>query len=155
MRLTEAELVLWGERIGDTVDTPVFLGLRGPLGAGKSVLARAIGAGLGVQQPMPSPSFNLLFRYEARLGLQVVHMDLYRLEGPDELWELGWEELGQPNEVVLVEWPERAQHLVPEDHWIIELAPVPGHPSLRDVEVHRVGAPPELAGFPMTVSGGR
>jgi len=153
MRLEEAALVRWGERIGDTVDTPAFLGLRGPLGAGKSVLARAIGKGLGVDQPMPSPSFNLLFRYAARLGVQVVHMDLYRLDSPDELFELGWEELGQPNEVALVEWPERAGMLLPADHWIIELTPVPGRPLLRDVSVVRVGSPPELAGFPMTVSG--
>lgn len=154
MRLDEKSLVRWGERIGETVDTPVFFGLRGPLGAGKSVLARAIGQGLGVAQPMPSPSFNLLFRYEAELGVQVVHMDLYRIESPDELWELGWEELGQPDEVVLVEWPERAGPHLPEDHWIIELSPVPGRPLLRDVGVVRVGTPPELAAFPMTISGG-
>lgn len=152
MRLEEADLARWGERIGETLDTPVFLGLRGPLGAGKSVLARAIGRGLGVRQPMPSPSFNLLFRYGAHMGVQVVHMDLYRLESPDELWELGWEELGQPNEVVLVEWPERAGMLLPRDHWVIELTPVPGRQSLRDVSVVRVGSPPELAGFPMSLS---
>lgn len=154
MRLDEAALVRWGERVGQTVDTPVFLGLQGPLGAGKSVLARAIGQGLGVKQPMPSPSFNLLFRYGARLGVQVVHMDLYRLDTPDELWELGWEELGQPNEVVLVEWPERAEGFLPPDHWLIELSLVPGRPLLRDVGVVRVGQPPELAGFPMSLAGG-
>ena len=66
MRLDEASLVRWGERVGQTLNAPVFLGLLGPLGAGKSVLARAIGLGLGVAQAMPSPSFNLLFRYQAR-----------------------------------------------------------------------------------------
>lgn len=154
MRLDEAGLVRWGERIGGTVDTPVFLGLQGPLGAGKSVLARAIGQGLGVKQPMPSPSFNLQFRYGANLGVQVVHMDLYRLASAGELWELGWEELGQPNEVVMVEWPERAEGFLPPDHWLIELSLVPGRPLLRDVGVVRVGHPPELAGFPMSLTGG-
>ena len=154
MRLVEKELTRWGERIGETLDAPAFLGLQGPLGAGKSVLARAIGQGLGVSQPMPSPSFNLLFRYPASLGIQVVHMDLYRLTSTDELWELGWEELGQPNEIVLVEWPERAGRFLPPDHWLIELAPVTGKPLLRDVGAVRVGHPPELAGFPMTVAWG-
>ena len=154
MRLDEAALVRWGERIGETVDAPVFLGLQGPLGAGKSVLARAIGQGLGVKQPMPSPSFNLQFRYGANLGVQVVHMDLYRLASSDELWELGWEELGQPNEVVLVEWPERAEGSLPDDHWLIELSLVPGFPLLRDVGVVRVGHPSELAGFPMSLEEG-
>jgi tRNA threonylcarbamoyladenosine biosynthesis protein TsaE len=154
MRLDEAALVRWGERIGETVDAPVFLGLQGPLGAGKSVLARAIGQGLGVSQPMPSPSFNLQFRYTANLGVQVVHMDLYRLASADELRELGWDELGQPNEVVMVEWPERAEGFLPPDRWLVELSLVPGKPLLRDVGVVRVGHPPELAGFPMSLADG-
>lgn len=154
MRLDEESLARWGERIGATLDAPAFLGLRGPLGAGKSVLARAIGQGAGVRQAMPSPSFNLLFRYPARHGLEIVHLDLYRIDEPVELWELGWEELGQMNEIILVEWPERAGDLLPPDHWIVELTPVPARPLLRDVSVHRVGNPPELVGFPMQVSGG-
>lgn len=153
MRLDERSLVRWGERIGETLQAPACIGLRGPLGAGKSVLARGIGQGAGVRQAMPSPSFNLLFRYPARLGLEVVHLDLYRIDEPVELWELGWEELGQANEIVLVEWPERAGDLLPGDHWVIELSPVPAKPLLRDVSVHRVGTPPELVGFPMRVTG--
>jgi len=154
MRLDEAALVRWGERVGETLDAPAFLALRGPLGAGKSVLARSIGKGLGVSQPMPSPSFNLLFRYPASLGVQVVHLDLYRLSTPDELRELGWDDLGQPNEVVMVEWPERAEGVLPPDRWVIELSLVPGKPLLRDVRATRVGRPPELAGFPMSLAGG-
>ncbi len=152
MRLDEAGLVRWGNRVGETLDAPVFLLLRGPLGAGKSVLARAVGEGAGVRQAMPSPSFNLLFRYPARLGLEVVHLDLYRIESPNELWELGWEELGAENEIVLIEWPERAGDLLPSDGWSIELAVPAGMPLMRDVSVTRVGSPPELVGFPMSVS---
>jgi tRNA threonylcarbamoyladenosine biosynthesis protein TsaE len=88
VRLDEESLVRWGARIGETVTTPVLIALVGSLGVGKSVLARAVGDGAGVRQPMPSPSFNLLFRYSAFDGLEVVHLDLYRLERPDELWEL-------------------------------------------------------------------
>lgn len=153
MRLDEEGIVRWGVRMGETVSTPVFLGLQGELGAGKSVLARAIGQGAGVSQPMPSPSFNLVFRYPARPGIEVVHMDLYRVERPADLAELGWSELGQPNEIVLVEWPERAGDLLPRDHWLIQLSVPRDRPDLRDVSVSRVGAPPELAGFPMSVWG--
>ena len=154
MRLHEEDLKRWGVRIGQTVDAPAVIGLSGPLGAGKSVLARAIGAGFGVADPMPSPSYNLLLRYPARDGLSVVHLDLYRLESPDELWELGWSELGDGPEVVLIEWPERAEGLMPPDHWLIRLAPMPDEPGRREVEVLRFGAPPELAPFPMSVSSG-
>jgi tRNA A37 threonylcarbamoyladenosine biosynthesis protein TsaE len=102
---------------------------------------------------MPSPSFNLLFQYDAEeRSARVIHLDLYRLSESGELWELGWEELGQPDQIVLVEWPDRAGDLLPEDYWLIDLHIVPGKPRLRDVSVHRVGKPPELPPFPMTVS---
>jgi len=105
----------------------VVLALRGELGAGKSVLARAVARGAGVRGPMPSPTFNLLFRYRGAGGTEVVHLDLYRLEDPDEVWELGWRELGAGDEIVLIEWPERAEALLPPDRWDIYLAfPAPG-----------------------------
>jgi tRNA threonylcarbamoyladenosine biosynthesis protein TsaE len=152
VRLDEIEVERWGERIGETVDPPVVIALEGPLGAGKSVLARAIGRGAGVTETMPSPSYNLLLRYSTPSGREVVHLDLYRIAAADELWELGWSQLGAATEIVLIEWPERATDLMPSDHWVIELR-VPGDDSLaRDIEVRRVGSPPALAGFPMSVS---
>jgi tRNA threonylcarbamoyladenosine biosynthesis protein TsaE len=103
------------------VRTPVVFALRGDLGAGKSVLARAIARGAGVRAAMPSPTFNLLFRYETANGVTVSHLDLYRLEDADEVWELGWRELGDGNEIVLIEWPERAEHLLPDRRWDVTL----------------------------------
>lgn len=154
MILTEDELTAWGFRLGSEVDVPVLLGLRGQLGAGKSVLARAIARGAGVSGTLPSPTFNLLFRYPGRDGVEVIHMDLYRIRNPSELWELGWEELGQGSEIVLVEWPERAGSLLPEDRWDILLSvPDPGS-AFREVQVHRVGVPPHLPGFPVTLEQG-
>jgi tRNA threonylcarbamoyl adenosine modification protein YjeE len=153
MILSEEELVRWGLRIGREVRGPLFLGLKGPLGAGKSVLARAVARGAGVTGPIPSPTFNLLFRYPTGRGFPVVHLDLYRIEEAGELWELGWEELGAEGELVLVEWPERAGDLLPEDRWEVELiAPEPGSP-LREASVSRFGHPPHLPGFPVHVQG--
>lgn len=155
MRLDEEGLRRWGERIGRTVSAPVVIALQGPLGAGKSVLARAIGRGAGVRETMPSPSYNLLLRYGTDSEVEVVHVDLYRIESTDELWELGWSELGDGAEVVLIEWPERAEDLVPDDHWRVRLSVAADEPGMRDVEVHRVGRPPRLAAFPMSVAAGR
>lgn len=128
--------------MGARVAKPVFLALRGDLGAGKSVLARAIARGAGVTAPMPSPTFNLVFRYPGVNGTEVVHMDLYRLEQPNEVWPLGWSELGRDNELVLVEWPERAGPLLPQDRWDIELDHA--GPELRTVTVTPVGVVPDL-----------
>lgn len=100
-----------------------MLALRGELGAGKSVLARAVARGAGVQGAMPSPTFNLLFRYETPRGITVSHLDLYRLENAEEVWELGWRELADGNEIVMIEWPERAEHLLPPRRWDINIEP--------------------------------
>ena len=154
MVLTETELVQWGLRIGSEGEGPLFLGLKGPLGAGKSVLARAVARGAGVEGPIPSPTFNLLFRYEGRNGVPVVHVDLYRLTSKDELWELGWEELGDGGELALVEWPERAGEFLPEDRWEIELAGLDGEPQKRTASLRRFGHPRPLPGFPFSLAGG-
>lgn len=152
MRLDETELTRWGMRVGASVDTPVLIALSGPLGAGKSVLARAIGAGAGVEATMPSPTYNLLLRYSTMSSREVVHIDLYRLSSPEEVWELGWSELCAEHEVVLVEWPEKAGGFLPADHWVVELSQPSEAALLRDVSVRRVGAPPPLPGFPISVA---
>ena len=149
MILYEKDLVRWGNRIGEEVGGPLFLGLRGPLGAGKSVLARAVARGAGVEGPIPSPTFNLLFQYSTLLGVSIIHMDLYRIESTEELWELGWEDLGSGSEIVLVEWPERAGDLLPEDRWEVELVVPEAGSELREVEVTRFGRPPHLPGYPV------
>ncbi|CAN5674313.1 tRNA (adenosine(37)-N6)-threonylcarbamoyltransferase complex ATPase subunit type 1 TsaE [soil metagenome] len=140
--MTEAQLEEWGARIGSTVITPVFLALSGELGAGKSVLARAIARGAGVNAVMPSPTYNLMFRYDSGRGVAVVHLDLYRLERAQEVWELGWRELGADDEIVIVEWPERAEDLLPPDRWDIRLE-VRG-PALRTVTGTAFGQVPAL-----------
>lgn len=143
MRLDEAELARWGGSIGAAVGVPVVIGLSGQLGAGKSVLARAIARGAGVGSTMPSPTYNLVLRYDASEGRSVLHMDLFRLEDPDDVWELGWSDLGAPGEIALVEWPERAGSLLPPDRLEIRLEPV-ADPLLRQVRVDAIGQPPEL-----------
>lgn len=151
MRLTEPDLVRWGRTIGREVQPPVVLALQGPLGAGKSVLARAIGEGVGVDVPMPSPTFNLQLRYDLPSGVSVVHLDLYRISEPEEVWELGWADLGTRPEIVLIEWPEQAGALMPDDYWHVRLTVTRGNRRLRDIEVQRFGTPPPLPGFPMTL----
>ena len=84
--------------------------LSGPLGVGKTALARAILAGLGQKGEVPSPTFAIVQPYEA-LDPPVWHADLYRIDDPSELDEIGLD--GAADGVLLVEWPERAG----EDAW--------------------------------------
>jgi tRNA threonylcarbamoyl adenosine modification protein YjeE len=142
--LTRDELEAWGRRLGEALDAPAYLAVSGELGAGKSVLARALARGAGVEGAVPSPTFNLLFRYPATRGRQVVHVDLYRLRTPEELGELGWDELGAPDEIVVVEWPERAGGRLPEPRWDLRLERVAGAPELRLLVVASAGDAPPL-----------
>jgi tRNA threonylcarbamoyladenosine biosynthesis protein TsaE len=144
--LTEEALVRWGEAIGREAATPLVLALRGDLGAGKSTLARAVARGAGVEGDIPSPTFNLVFRYRTPSG-SVSHLDLYRLEDSQEVWELGWEELGEPGERVLIEWPERAAELLPAPRWEVELVEEVD-PAARAVRITPVGSPPVLPPLP-------
>jgi tRNA threonylcarbamoyl adenosine modification protein YjeE len=144
--LSEEQMVAWGERIGREARTPLVIALRGDLGAGKSTLARAVAHGAGVAGDIPSPTFNLLFSYDAPRGIRVQHLDLYRLDDPEEVWELGWSELGAADELVMIEWPERAESLLPSPRWEVEIEDF-GDPAIRRVSAWAVGEPLPLPGM--------
>ena len=102
-------------RAGDTV------ALSGPLGAGKTTLARgAITAATG-QTEAPSPTFGLVETYDAP-GFTLWHFDLYRLEKTEEIWELGFEE-ALDGGALLIEWPERILPLLPASTLAVRLTP--------------------------------
>ena len=144
--LTEAEMEEWGGRIGREARAPLVIALFGDLGAGKSTLARSVARGLGIPGPIPSPTFNLLFRYDSPRGIRLAHLDLYRLERPEEIWELGWSDLPDPDELVLIEWPERAESRLPEPRWEIEIEEV-DDPERRRLRLRPVGDPAPLPPF--------
>jgi tRNA A37 threonylcarbamoyladenosine biosynthesis protein TsaE len=79
--------------------------------------------------------------------VQLAHLDLYRLEDPEEVWELGWGELPGADEIVLVEWPERAEALLPAPRWEVEIEEVADE-AVRRVTTRAVGEPGALPPFP-------
>ena len=110
------------------------VGLKGELGAGKTTLARAIirAAAYDPELIVPSPTFTLVEVYETPRG-SFWHFDLYRLETPDQVFELGWEE-ALAEGVVLLEWPERLGRLLPKHLSVtLELASDDGRRALLDV----------------------
>jgi tRNA threonylcarbamoyladenosine biosynthesis protein TsaE len=128
--MTRAELVAWGESFGRAATAPLVVALAGDLGAGKTTLAQAICAGYGVTEPVTSPTFALVHRYDAPRS-PVYHLDLYRLDRPSDLINIGWDEIAASHALVIVEWPERAGDLIPPQHVPIDLEHVPSDPERR------------------------
>ena len=129
LALTQEELIDWGERFGRAAMAPLVVTVTGELGAGKTTLVQAICRGFGVTEEVTSPTFALVHRYAGRAP--VYHLDLYRLESPDELTNIGWDELLADDALILIEWPERAGDRLPTDRVPMSLQHLPEDPSRR------------------------
>ena len=103
-----------GEELAKNTKRGDIFCLAGNLGAGKTVFAGGFAKGLGINCYITSPTFTILNEYhEGRLCLY--HFDLYRLKDPNELFGIGYEEYFFGDGVTLVEWPERAESLIPQN----------------------------------------
>jgi tRNA threonylcarbamoyladenosine biosynthesis protein TsaE len=106
-------------RAGDVV------ALSGPLGVGKTTFARGALGALGLEGEAPSPSFSLVITYEPPdVRLPLWHVDLYRIEDPDEIEELGLED-ARSDAALLIEWPERMGTRLSGDSLRLSLEPTP------------------------------
>lgn len=112
MRLREDELNRFGEDLGSALRPPVIIGISGDLGAGKTTLVQAICRGLGAEVPATSPTYALVHRYESPSG-PVFHVDCYRLKSSKEARDLGLDDILLQKAILLVEWPEKAGHMMP------------------------------------------
>lgn len=97
-----------GRRLGEILEPPALLLLRGDLGSGKTCFVRGLARGLGVpdDEPVTSPTYALMHHYQGRHDLY--HFDLYRLCGWADLAEIGFDECIAAEKITVVEWSERA-----------------------------------------------
>ena len=96
-----------GQRLAALARPGDVIALSGPLGAGKTSIARGLLAALGLASEAPSPSFAIVQPYEPpEVAFPVLHVDLYRIEHPDEAEELGLDD-ARADSLLIVEWPER------------------------------------------------
>ncbi|WP_313534997.1 tRNA (adenosine(37)-N6)-threonylcarbamoyltransferase complex ATPase subunit type 1 TsaE [Sphingomonas sp.] len=101
------EALTLGARLAAVAGPGDVIALSGPLGAGKTSIARGLLAALGLEGEAPSPSFAIVQPYDVpEVRLPVLHVDLYRIEDPDEAEELGLDD-ARDDSLLLVEWPER------------------------------------------------
>lgn len=114
-----AETARVGEFLGQLLGPGDVVCLIGDLGAGKTNLAQGLARGLGITDQVTSPTFTLINEYHGRLRL--FHMDLYRLEGAEDLADLGYEEYIDGDGVTVVEWADRAMEALPLERLDIKL----------------------------------
>ena len=101
------------------VRAPLVIYLQGDLGAGKTTFARAYIHALGFKGYVKSPSYGLLETYQAG-GQDILHLDLYRIEDPEELEYLALRDLFDENTVLMVEWPDRGENYLPGADLVLE-----------------------------------
>jgi tRNA threonylcarbamoyladenosine biosynthesis protein TsaE len=109
-----------GTRLGELLRGGEWICLEGELGAGKTCLAQGIATGWGVTGPVRSPTFTLIHEFR-RPGdrHKLYHVDLYRIANVSEAWALGLDDVWVGNEVFIIEWPERAEAILPAERlWI-------------------------------------
>lgn len=113
----ETELI--GKKLAERIKSGDIFLLNGELGAGKSVLIRGFAQGLGVRELLPSPTFTLVNEYQGKF--KIYHFDLYRLNDPFELYEIGFEEYIYSDGVSFIEWPSKCGSLFPETGVTIDI----------------------------------
>lgn len=131
-------LLAEGLRAGDV------LLLHGDLGAGKTTLTQGIAAGLRVLEAIQSPTFGLVAEHEGFTAddtpVRLYHLDLYRLDDPSQIEDLGFDRYADPEDgITVIEWPERAFGWLPERYLIVSIAHA--GPDQRDVAIRSSGVP--------------
>ncbi|ENK1244979.1 tRNA (adenosine(37)-N6)-threonylcarbamoyltransferase complex ATPase subunit type 1 TsaE [Clostridium sp. FAM 1755] len=121
------------DSINKTIDIGNFIGrycnagdvlcLNGDLGAGKTHLSKGIGKGLNINDNITSPTFNIVNEYNGRLKLY--HFDVYRVNDPDEIEAIGFDEYIFGEGVSIIEWSDYIEDLIPHDHMDIRINKMP------------------------------
>lgn len=103
----------FGKELGKQAKAGIVICLDGELGVGKTVFTQGFAAGLGIEEPVNSPTFTILQIYEEG-RLPLYHFDVYRIEEPEEMDEIGYEDYFYGDGVCLIEWASMISELIPE-----------------------------------------
>jgi tRNA threonylcarbamoyladenosine biosynthesis protein TsaE len=105
--------------LGPLLEAGDVVSLVGDLGAGKTAFAQGLARGLGVDGPVTSPTFTIVQEYAGRLP--VAHVDVYRLDTVQDLYDLGFDELIDDGRVTIVEWGDLVAQALPADHLVVRI----------------------------------
>ena len=118
---SEQEMLEFGKSFIAKLSDAHVIELIGDVGAGKTTFVRGLASGLGIKEPVTSPSFTISKSYAIPGGKTLVHYDFYRLPDPGLMAEDLEENLNDPNSIVIVEWADSVSNLLPENHIKLEI----------------------------------
>ena len=109
-----------GTRLGRILQPGDTIFLSGDLGAGKTIFSSGLGEGWGSAEPLTSPTYSLVHQHRRAADDEVLyHIDCYRLNSADDAETIGFDDIVESSGVVVVEWPERIEQALPDEHlWI-------------------------------------
>ena len=117
---SDKETFDFGKQLGTKAAPGSIFCLNGDLGTGKTVIAKGIAAGLGITEPVSSPTFTVVKEYtEGRLPLY--HFDVYRIEDPEEMAEIGYEDFFYGSGVTVIEWSDLIESIIPDEAVMIRI----------------------------------
>lgn len=115
---SEQEMLDFGRTFADKANV---IELIGDVGAGKTTFVRGLAKGLGIKEPITSPSFTISKTYALPGGGHFIHYDFYRLQDPGLMTEDLADNLSNPQNIIVVEWGESVNNILPEDRTIINI----------------------------------
>jgi tRNA threonylcarbamoyladenosine biosynthesis protein TsaE len=118
---SEQEMLDYGEQFAKKLTTPTVIELIGDVGAGKTTFVRGLAKGLGVKDPITSPSFTISKQYALPNNKRLVHYDFYRLPDPGLMSEDLQENLTNKNTITIIEWSDSVTNLLPKNRIIINI----------------------------------
>lgn len=128
------QTMLCGEIMGGLIPRGSVVGLTGDLGAGKTVFAKGLARGMGIEEEPNSPTFVIMNCYEGSLPL--FHFDVYRLSGGAEFEDTGYEEFFYGDGISVVEWADKVRDVLPENAVIIDIQfPPQGGEESRTIKI--------------------
>ncbi|NMA67517.1 MAG: tRNA (adenosine(37)-N6)-threonylcarbamoyltransferase complex ATPase subunit type 1 TsaE [Clostridiaceae bacterium] len=132
---SEKETFFLGKKIASQLKPGDAISLEGDLGTGKTALTKGIAAGLGINEHITSPSFTIVNTYEGKTKLH--HFDVYRIDDPEELFTIGWEEYFTDDAITVVEWGNRVLEIMPDDSIRIKILRDEKDPDTRIINIER------------------
>ena len=130
---SEAETILEGKKLGQSLTPGAVVALYGELGAGKTAFTKGLAEGLGISMSISSPTFTIVNEYYGEIPL--FHFDMYRLETENELYDIGWDDYLERGGVCAVEWSEKVPNAFPPETIYVKLEDISD--NKRRLEISR------------------